>query len=81
MEQDKALDMAVSQIEKQFGTGAIMKMGEGAIRNVRSIPTGALSLDIALGIGGVPRGPTCIHRPNDGDRRRSKTQRRIYIGR
>ncbi|NNL68716.1 MAG: DNA recombination/repair protein RecA, partial [Acidimicrobiia bacterium] len=48
--------MAVSQIEKQFGTGAIMKMGEGAIRNVDSIPTGALSLDIALGIGGVPRG-------------------------
>ncbi len=56
MEQDKALDMAVSQIEKQFGTGAIMKMGEGAIRNVKSISTGALSLDIALGIGGVPRG-------------------------
>ncbi|MDH3605826.1 MAG: recombinase RecA [Acidimicrobiia bacterium] len=56
MEQDKALDMAVSQIEKQFGTGAIMKMGEGAIRNVKAIPTGALSLDIALGIGGVPRG-------------------------
>ncbi len=48
--------MAVSQIEKQFGTGAIMKMGEGAIRNVKSISTGALSLDIALGIGGVPRG-------------------------
>ncbi len=48
--------MAVSQIEKQFGVGAIMKMGEGAIRNVRAIPTGALSLDIALGIGGVPRG-------------------------
>jgi len=56
VEQDKALDMAVSQIEKQFGTGAIMKMGEGAIRNVKAIPTGALSLDIALGIGGVPRG-------------------------
>jgi recombination protein RecA len=56
VEQDKALDMAVSQIEKQFGTGAIMKMGEGAIRNVKSISTGALSLDIALGIGGVPRG-------------------------
>jgi recombination protein RecA len=56
VEQDKALDMAVSQIEKQFGTGAIMKMGEGAVRNVKAIPTGALSLDIALGIGGVPRG-------------------------
>ncbi|MBT8215381.1 MAG: recombinase RecA, partial [Acidimicrobiia bacterium] len=48
--------MAVSQIEKQFGTGAIMKLGENPIRNIKSISTGALSLDIALGIGGVPRG-------------------------
>ena len=56
MERDKALDMAVSQIEKQFGTGAIMKLGEDQIRNVQAIPTGALSLGLALGIGGVPRG-------------------------
>ena len=56
MEHDKALEMAVSQIEKQFGTGAIMKMGETPIQNIKAIPTGALSLDIALGIGGVPRG-------------------------
>ncbi|MGI9647878.1 MAG: recombinase RecA [Acidimicrobiia bacterium] len=48
--------MAVSQIEKQFGTGAIMKMGENPLQNIKSISTGALSLDIALGIGGVPRG-------------------------
>ena len=48
--------MAVSQIERQFGKGAIMKMGEAADRSVDIIPTGALSLDLALGIGGVPRG-------------------------
>ena len=56
MERDKALDMAVSQIERQFGKGAIMKMGEAAQRKVAVIPTGALALDLALGIGGVPRG-------------------------
>ena len=56
MEREKALDMAVSQIERQYGQGAIMKMGEAAKRRVDVIPTGALSLDLALGIGGVPRG-------------------------
>ncbi len=56
MERDKNLEMAVSQIERQFGKGAIMKLGEGGVRNVAAIPTGALSLDLALGIGGVPRG-------------------------
>jgi len=56
MERDKALDMALSQIERQFGKGAIMKMGEVANRKVDVISTGALSLDLALGIGGVPRG-------------------------
>ena len=56
VEREKALDMVVSQIERQFGKGAIMKMGEAAQRRVDIIPTGALSLDLALGIGGVPRG-------------------------
>ena len=56
MERDKALEMAVGQIERQFGKGAIMKLGEGAQRRVDVIPTGALALDLALGIGGVPRG-------------------------
>jgi len=56
VERDKALEMAVSQIERQFGKGAVMKMGEAAQRRVDVIPTGALSLDLALGIGGVPRG-------------------------
>jgi recombination protein RecA len=56
VEREKALDMAVGQIERQFGKGAIMKLGEAATRKVDIIPTGALSLDLALGIGGVPRG-------------------------
>ena len=56
MEREKALDMAIGQIEKQYGKGAIMRMGEEAKVKVASIPTGALSLDLALGIGGIPRG-------------------------
>lgn len=50
------LDLAISQIEKQFGKGAIMKLGDNPIQKVDVIPTGCLSLDIALGIGGIPRG-------------------------
>src|SRR5256885_5763455 len=56
MERDKALDMALSQIEKQFGKGSIMRMGENTTMGVESISTGALSLDVALGVGGLPRG-------------------------
>ena len=56
LEKKKALEVALSQIEKQFGKGSIMKLGENAHLNIDVIPTGALSLDIALGIGGVPRG-------------------------
>ncbi|MCI8648934.1 MAG: recombinase RecA [Anaerotruncus sp.] len=52
----KALATALSQIEKQFGKGAIMKLGQDSILNVEAISTGSLSLDLALGIGGVPRG-------------------------
>ena len=52
----KQLEQAISQIEKQFGKGSIMKLGENAHLNIEAIPTGAMSLDIALGIGGVPRG-------------------------
>ncbi|MEX1043988.1 MAG: recombinase RecA [Acidimicrobiia bacterium] len=55
-ERNKAVEMAVSQIERQFGKGSIMKMGDGVDRRVEVISTGALSLDLALGIGGVPRG-------------------------
>jgi len=52
----KALDLALSQIEKQFGTGAVMKMGAKASLAIETVPTGALALDLALGIGGLPRG-------------------------
>ena len=52
----KALDAALGQIEKQFGKGSIMRMGENLHMNIETIPTGALSLDLALGIGGLPRG-------------------------
>ena len=55
-EKMKALEAALGQIEKQFGKGSIMKLGEFQAMNVEAIPTGALSLDIALGIGGIPRG-------------------------
>ena len=55
-EKKKALEVALGQIEKQFGKGSIMKLGENAHLNIEAIPTGAMSLDIALGIGGVPRG-------------------------
>ena len=56
LEKKKALEMAMSQIEKQLGKGSVMKLGEFKAMEVEAIPTGALSLDMALGIGGVPRG-------------------------
>ncbi|MCY3632225.1 MAG: recombinase RecA [bacterium] len=56
MERDKALEMALGQIEKQFGQGAVMKMGEKGAMAIETTPTGALALDLALGVGGLPRG-------------------------
>ena len=56
LEKQKALEAALGQIEKQFGKGSVMKLGEFKAMNVEAIPTGALSLDIALGIGGIPKG-------------------------
>lgn len=55
-DRDKNLEIAMDQIERQFGKGAIMRLGSDEIRKIAAIPTGALSLDLALGIGGVPRG-------------------------
>ena len=55
-ESKKALDAAISQIQKQFGKGSIMKLGEATDTNVQTFPTGSLSLDIALGVGGLPKG-------------------------
>jgi recombination protein RecA len=56
VDREKALDMALGQIEKQFGKGSIMKLGERGNVGIEAIPTGALALDLALGIGGLPRG-------------------------
>lgn len=55
-EKMKALEAALGQIEKQFGKGSVMKLGDVTAMEIEAIPTGALSLDIALGIGGIPRG-------------------------
>jgi len=55
-EREKAIDLALSQIERRFGKGAIMKLGEVAKVQVEAIPTGSIALDLALGVGGIPRG-------------------------
>ena len=55
-EKKRALDIALAGIEKQFGKGAIIRMGERAVRDIEVIPTGCLDLDMALGVGGLPRG-------------------------
>jgi len=55
-DRQKALELALTHIEKQFGKGSIMKLGAQAQVNVETIPTGALTLDVALGVGGLPRG-------------------------
>ncbi|MBN1626787.1 MAG: recombinase RecA [Deltaproteobacteria bacterium] len=56
IDRDKAVDQAISQIEKQFGKGAIMKMSDDRVMDIEAISTGSIALDLALGIGGVPRG-------------------------
>ncbi len=56
MEKQKALDIALSNIEKQFGKGSIMRLGETSKLDIDSIPTGSIALDMALGVGGIPRG-------------------------
>ena len=55
-DKQKTLEMAMSQIQKQFGKGAIMRLGDKAITKIDTISTGSLSLDIAIGIGGIPKG-------------------------
>jgi recombination protein RecA len=55
-DRQRAIDLAISQIERQFGKGSIMKMGEAHSMQVEAIPTGSIALDLALGIGGLPRG-------------------------
>ena len=52
----KALESAIAQIEKAYGQGAIMKLGDTSHMQVETVPTGSLSLDLALGVGGIPKG-------------------------
>src|SRR5262249_42505805 len=56
VDREKALEVALTQIEKTFGKGSIMRMGDREHLQIAAIPTGALAIDLALGIGGVPRG-------------------------
>ena len=56
LDRDKALDMALAQIDKQFGKGSVMRLGDSPAQAIKVIPTGSIALDIALGIGGLPRG-------------------------
>ncbi len=66
-EKKKALAAAIAQIEKQFGAGSVMRMGEKSALNVESIPTGSIGLDMALGIGGLPKGRIVeIYGPESG---------------
>jgi recombination protein RecA len=55
-EREKALELAIGQIEKRFGKGSIMKLGESATPPIEVVPSGALALDLALGVGGIPKG-------------------------
>ena len=55
-ERGKAVTAAIAAIEKQFGTGSIMKLGSNSIQAIDVIPTGSIALDLALGVGGIPRG-------------------------
>ena len=55
-EKERVLNLALTQIQKEFGEGSIMKLGENQKMNIKSISTGSINLDIALGVGGVPRG-------------------------
>ena len=56
MEKDKALAAALSQIEKSYGKGSVMILGERQEMNIEAIPTGSVGLDVALGVGGLPKG-------------------------
>ena len=55
-DKEKALDLALAQIDKQFGKGSIMRLGERVVVQMPVIPTGSIALDVALGVGGLPRG-------------------------
>src|SRR5438309_5615712 len=68
-ERERAIEHALNQIERRFGKGAIMKLGEASRIHVEVIPTGSIALDLALGVGGIPRGRvTEIYGPEASDK-------------
>ena len=74
MDREQALDAALGQIERQFGKGSVMKMNDQAQVSIAAVSTGSLSLDLALGIGGLPRGRIVeVFGPESRARRRSST--------
>ena len=74
MNREEALDVALGQIERTFGKGSVMKMSDSAQVSIGAVSTGSLSLDLALGIGGLPRGRVVeIFGPRARARRRSST--------
>jgi recombination protein RecA len=76
LDRDKALDMALAQIDKQFGKGSVMRLGDSPEVAMKVIPTGSIALDIALGIGGLPRGRVVeVYGPRPPARRRSPCTR------
>ncbi|MBU2498128.1 MAG: recombinase RecA [Proteobacteria bacterium] len=76
-DKERAVEQAISQIERQFGRGSIMKMGEDRIVDIPAIPTASLALDVALGVGGVPRGRVVeIYGPESS----GKTTLALHIG-
>ncbi len=63
----KALDAAMAQIEKQYGKGSVMKLGDNAKMQVETVPSGSIGLDLALGVGGIPKGRVIeIYGPESG---------------
>ena len=74
MKREEALDVALGQIERQFGKGSVMRMSDRPQVSIGAVSTGSLSLDMALGIGGLPRGRVVeIFGPRHRGRRRSST--------
>ena len=55
-EKEKALEIAINQIQKRYGKGSVMKLGEAVVPPIEAVPSGSLALDLALGVGGIPRG-------------------------
>ena len=77
VDREKALETALAQIDRQFGKGSVMRLGSEDRAPVEVIPTGSIALDVALGVGGLPRGRIIeIYGPGEGPRRRAPRRAR-----